>query len=98
VTWRENLNKIKPEDVATVCQITNRDATGIDYEICLSLRSLAVSAFEHGEDQIIIWSDRVDFGQTNATAAGGADFVEMARKQQWIANECCEYAAMGGRK
>jgi len=87
-SWREQIDSLDPADIRAVCMITDRDAFGVDYEVRCSLLSLGAHAYEEGEDQIGIWCERVDFGLTDATVAGGARFVEAARMQQQIADEC----------
>jgi hypothetical protein len=83
-------------DIAVVRQRIDRDDTGIDYEIRVSMRSLAAHAYEEGEDDISIWHRRVDFGQTDATCAGGYLFVEAAREQQKIADMVAIIMRQGG--
>lgn len=50
------------DDVAEVIKTVTRDDTGITYEVCLTLRSLAAHAYEMGEDRCTVWSRRWDFG------------------------------------
>ena len=79
-----------PEEIADVAEVTChtcRDDTGISYDVTLTLRSLAASAYEQGEDQCMIWDRRVDFGTTPAFWAGGHAFRMAAREQQDIADE-----------
>jgi hypothetical protein len=70
------------DDVATVRTITTRDDTGVDYEIRCGLRSAGDHAYEEGEGECVVWTGRVDFGQTDATVAGGAAFLLEAREQE----------------
>lgn len=83
-------------DVAEVHMRTERDDVGISYAVCVALRSLAASAFEDGEDRIVLWVKRVDFGTTDATCAGGAAFVHAAKEQERIVGEVTA-AVWGGR-
>lgn len=76
----------KREDIAGVITHTERDDTGVNYDVSVVLRSLAEHAYEEGEDQRGVWGLRVEFGQTDATVAGGFAFVEAAREQQLIAD------------
>lgn len=74
-------------DVAEIVQETTRDGTGISYQVSVALRSLAVSAYEMGEDQLVVWSCRVDNGSDDAHCGGGHAFVKAARQQAKIADE-----------
>lgn len=84
---KERLASLPVGDVAEVQQRITRDDTGIDYEVVVSLRSLAKHAFEQGEDQMLVWYERVDFGLTDANVAGGYAFVTAAREQQTVADQ-----------
>jgi hypothetical protein len=64
---------------------TRRDEAEIIYDVTVVVDD--PSAFEQGEDERGVWEWRVPFGQTDATVAGGARFVEAARCQQRIADE-----------
>jgi hypothetical protein len=82
-TWTE----AEREDVAEVIMFTNRDDTGISYDVRVALRSLAASAFEDSEEQLVLWSMRVDFDSSGARSSGGPAFVHAARVQASIAAE-----------
>lgn len=74
------------DDIAIVIKGIERDETGIDYWVNVSLRSLAAPAFEKGEDEQGYWTKRVDFGQTDYTCAGGMAFVDASIEQEEIAD------------
>lgn len=74
-------------DVAEVIKVTARHDTGISYDVDVSLRSLAASAYEMGEDRMCVWSKCVVFGGTDAHQSGGAAFVRATQEQDAIANE-----------
>lgn len=75
------------KDVTEVVMVTSRDDTGVSYEVHVALRSLAASAYEEGEDRLVVWTKRVDFGSTDAACAGGALFLQAAHLQQEVADE-----------
>lgn len=80
--------RVIPEgDVFSVTMHTVRTAEDVQYIVSVGLRSLAAHAFEEGEDEIGVWSYSVPFGHTDATVAGGAAFVQAARRQEEVANE-----------
>lgn len=83
--WREWL-AINAGDITAVESLIERDEHGIDYEVRVSLGSLAKSAYEEGEGQLTVWSRRVEFGKTAARSAGGGVFVEAAREQDSVAD------------
>ena len=76
-----------PDDVFEVKRTTVRNDTGITYGVTVGLRSFAEHAYEEGEDQRGVWDTRVEFGQTDATVAGGSAFVFAAREQDEVAEE-----------
>lgn len=76
---------VEAGDVAEVVCRTTRSDTSVLYEVLLSLRSLAGSAAEEGDDLALLWTESVDFGQTDDTVAGGRAFRQMARLQDAIA-------------
>lgn len=82
------------DDVAAVRSIISRDATGIDYEIRLVLRSAGVPVSIRG---VTVWYTRVDFGQTDASTAGGAAFVIASREQDEIAETIAAIVWRGDR-
>jgi hypothetical protein len=66
-----------------------REDAGIAYSVRVSYDN--PSAFEEGESEVCVWSEFVYVGQTDATVAGGAAFVQMAREQErvvdlWVAH------------
>jgi len=63
---------------------TRRDEQEIIYDVCVVVDDVA---YEAGDDERQVWRWIVMFGQTDATVAGGARFVEAARCQQQIADE-----------
>ena len=72
-----------------VTAITSREDTGVAYAVRVSYDN--PSAFEEGESEVLVWSEFVFFGQTDATVAGGAAFVRAAREQErivdlWVAH------------
>ncbi len=81
------LKAIDDGDVAAVECRTERDDTGVSYDVCVVLRSLSAHAFEVGEDQRGVWDMRVAFGRCDDNVAGGADFICVARRQQQVADE-----------
>lgn len=74
-------------DVFEVVKHTARDDTGISYTVSVGLRSFAEHAYEDGEDQLIVWSKRVEFGSTDATCSGGSAFVQASHEQENLAAE-----------
>lgn len=76
-----------PGDVSEVRMVISRDDTGIDYEVCTVLRSLERASSHPDDAEIRVWYDRVNFGQTDATVAGGSAFVSCAREQERVAHE-----------
>ncbi len=75
--WR-SWARSNAADIESVEQHTQRDDTGIRYEVVVTLRSLH-------QHQVSVWSDRVNFGHTHQTVAGGYAFVQAAREQGFIA-------------
>lgn len=80
--WQENALKHKGDVSAVICA-TERTETGVTYEVRLVLDS--VISYEMGDNERNVWCSEVTFGHTDATVAGGAAFVEMARWQHEIA-------------
>lgn len=76
---------VVPGDVAEVRCHTTRDDTCVTYQVLVSLRSLEAKSVLQGDTWVPLWQDHVNFGQTDATVAGGSAFREMARKQEAIA-------------
>jgi hypothetical protein len=83
--WKQRVADLKPGDVASIICVTERDEDGVYYEVCVSLRSLAVHAFEEGEDQLRIWEDEVAF-KPDIESAGARTWAK-AREQEQIAAE-----------
>lgn len=81
----EDLNgkRLAPGDVCEVIVRTSRGDVGVDYALLVGLRSQC-------GDEELLWSERVDFGQTDATVAGGSAFREMAREFERLAREIWE--------
>jgi hypothetical protein len=77
-------------DVTEVSTIVERDDEGIYYEVRIRVGEMSIHAFEEGEDQLCIWSGRIDFGKEHATVAGGSVFVAAAREQEQVATEAWE--------
>jgi len=65
-----------------VTMVTERERDSISYEVVCG----NVTAGDHG-DARSVWCETVHFGATDATVAGGSDFVQAARHQQQIADE-----------
>lgn len=61
------------EEGAEVTMETTLDRSSVTYSILIGGR--------------LLWSREVYFGQTDATVAGGSDFVRAAREQERIATE-----------
>jgi hypothetical protein len=78
-------------DVASVRMITTRDDTGIDYDVYVELRSRQEHVREEMDAFAPVWSERVCFGSTDATCAGGSAFVHAAREQQRAADEVWQF-------
>jgi len=77
--------------------LPERDDTGITYQVYVVLRSLAAHAYEEGEDCRHVWDTRVEFGQTDATVAGGSAFIYAAREQDEISDRIAALVWGGGR-
>lgn len=87
--------KENADDIGAVRSITNREATSVEYEVRVNLRSIAIHAYEEGEGEVGVWSTCVSFGMTDATVVGGSAFVAAAREQDRIA-ETIAHLAKGG--
>lgn len=81
--------------VAAVVMRTTRDDTGIEYSVIVETRN-GDGPLDDSSTGFVAWVRRVDFGQTDATCAGGYVFVRAARDQQDIADDIWQKTVVAG--